>query len=84
MNYRFPTWDSTTAKTIRTVLQVAGGFVFGLFTTVWGVPGVPEAVQKYLSENFLQVLVSVGFPTVVASGALAYLMNYFKKGVKNY
>lgn len=84
MNYRLPTWDSTTAKTLRTGLQVIGGLFLGLITTIWSVPGVPEATWKYLQGNVLTILLSFGLPTVVGSMAITYIMNYFKKNVDNY
>ena len=61
------------AKTrgLRTALQTLAGVALGLFTTVWAVEGVPEAVMNYLSS---QALLLVGTSSVFA-GVIGYLMN---------
>jgi hypothetical protein len=56
---------------LRTALQTLGGIALGLFTTVWAVEGVPQAVVNYLSG---QALLLVGTSSVFA-GIIGYLMN---------
>ena len=61
------------AKTrgLRTALQTLGGVILGLFTTIWAVEGVPEAVTNYLSG---QALLLFGTSSLFA-GVIGYLMN---------
>lgn len=61
------------AKTrgLRTALQAFAGIALGLFTTVWAVEGVPEAVMNYMSD---QALLLAGTSSVFA-GLIGYFMN---------
>lgn len=63
------------AKGIRTGLQAVGGFIVGLFTVVWAVPGVPEAVTGYLLDNWLAVVASFGISTGLFAGLASWLQN---------
>lgn len=58
-------------KGLRTALQAGVGVLIGLATTVWAVPGVPEAVQTYLTGHVLQLVITVGAP----AGLFAWLQN---------
>lgn len=62
-------------KGIRTALQAMVGLFIGLVTAVWAVPGVPEVVTQYLTDNAVQIALLVGIP----SGLVAWLQNYIGK-----
>lgn len=72
--------DTAIWRGIRTGVQALIGFCAGLLTTVWAVPGVPEAVQNYLNGHFVQLLVAFGFST----GLAAFIWNLARKDVKNF
>jgi len=63
--------NTAIGKGLRTGLQSVLGTVVGLVVVVWAVPGVPEAVTTYASNNWLPILVSIGLP----SGVVAWLQN---------
>lgn len=85
MNLKLPTTDSATGRGVKTALQAAVGFVVGLAAAVYAVPGVPEAVTTYVEQNLGQVLLTVGIPTALSSGATGFLYNlFFRKSVKTY
>jgi hypothetical protein len=63
--------DTAKGKGVRTAIQTVGGVILGLFTTVWAVDGVPEAVMNYLST---EAIILVGTSSVFA-GVIGYLMN---------
>lgn len=71
--------NSPKAKGIRTSVQAFVGFVLtfilGLFTVVWGVAGVPEAVSSYLASQAVPIAVFFGIPVGAVSGVVAYLQN---------
>ena len=60
-----------TGKGLRTALQAVVGVLVGLVAVVWAVPGVPEAVTQYLTDNVLQIALIVGVP----SGLVAFIQN---------
>lgn len=62
-------------KGLRTAAQAMVGFIVGLFVYVWAVPGVPEAVINYLSDNWLPLLLATGVP----AGAVAWVQNLLEK-----
>lgn len=62
-------------KGIRTALQSMGGLLVGLVVVVWAVPGVPEAVTAYLTQNTITLLLSVGVP----AGIIAWLQNVMEE-----
>lgn len=66
-------------KGIRTGLQALVGsavtLVIGLALVIWNTPGVPENVANYLYQNLVQIVVSVGVPTGVLSGFVAWYQN---------
>jgi hypothetical protein len=66
---------SPKVKGLRTAIQSMVGVVVGLAVVVWAVPGVPEAVIQYLTENAIQVALVVGIP----SGVVAWLQNTLGK-----
>lgn len=71
--------NSPKAKGIRTAIQtfIATFVVFftGLFWAVWNVPGVPEAVAVYVSDNLPTLAAGLGISTGAVSGLLAYVWN---------
>lgn len=75
-----PSQDSATGRGIKTAVQAIIGSIVGLLVTVWGVPGVPDAVLDFLQKNWLQLALLVGLP----SGATSFIWNYFRSNVKNY
>jgi hypothetical protein len=77
---RLPERDSATGKGIATAIQAMLGFIVGLILVIWAVPGVPEAVTDYVTNNLAQVLLTVGIP----SGLVGFLSNYPRKDVENY
>jgi precorrin isomerase len=62
---------SPSKKGLRTALQSIIGVAVGLVVVVWAVPGVPEAVIQYLTDNAIQIALVVGIP----SGLVAWLQN---------
>ena len=54
-------------KGLRTAAQAIVGAFVGLLIVVWAVPGVPEAVIHYLQSNVVELLVSIGIPSGLAS-----------------
>ena len=58
-------------KGVRTAVQAVVGALVGLVLVVWAVPGVPEAVVAYLSDNAITVMLAVGVP----SGIVAWVQN---------
>lgn len=69
------TKNTPAGKGFRTFYQAVAGFIIGLAAVVWAVPGVPEAVQGYLLQNALPLLLLFGIP----AGLLSYFQN--KKGL---
>lgn len=67
--------NTPAGKGIRTAFQAMAGFVLGLVAYVWAVPGVPEAVVSYLSQNWLPMLLVAGVP----AGAVAWVQNLIEK-----
>ena len=75
--------DTALMRGVRTAIQAMLGFVVGLVGAVWAVPGVPEAVHNYISQNAGAMALSVGLPAAVASGLVAFGWNALRKDVKN-
>jgi hypothetical protein len=71
--------DTAVARGIRTAIQAAAGFIIGLFTTIWAVPGVPDAIYQYLTGNAVKLAIAVGIP----AGVVALVWNLLRKDVKN-
>jgi hypothetical protein len=71
--------DSALMRGVRTAIQAAVGLVVGLVTTVWAVPGVPQAVTNYAGQHWLQLAVAVGVP----SGVAGFVWNALRKDVPN-
>lgn len=77
--------DTAVWRGVRTAIQSVPGFITGLFTVVWAVPGVQEAVSDYLSDNLpgLIALFFVGvLPASVIAGVIAFVWNARRKDVK--
>lgn len=74
--------DSAKGRGFRTFIQAVVGFVVGLITAVWAVPGVSDVAVEYITKNLVNTLVLVGFPTV-ATGVVSWLWNVVRKDVKN-
>ncbi len=55
--------DSALARSARTLIQAT----IGLFVAVWAVPGVPEVVQNYVSNNLIPSVLGVGGIAAVAA-----------------
>lgn len=75
-----PTKDSATSRGIKTAVQAIIGLIVGLLVTVWAVPGVPHVVINYIQSNFIQVLLSVGIP----SGLASWIWNAFRADLPKY
>jgi hypothetical protein len=67
--------NTPAGKGLRTFYQSVIGIIVGLAAVVWAVPGVPEAVQAYLLQNALPLLLLLGVP----AGLVSYIQN--KKGL---
>lgn len=67
--------NTPAGKGLRTALQAVVGSAVGLVAVVWAVPGVPEAVVNYATQNWLPLLLTIGIP----SGLLAWLQNKIGK-----
>jgi hypothetical protein len=72
--------DTAVWRGVRTAVQAVIGFLTGLAATVWAVPGVPQAVQNYLSGHVIQLLVGFGLST----GLAAFVWNAIRKDVKTF
>lgn len=70
--------DSAAWRGARTAVQAAIAFVTGLIATVWAVPGVPAAVNSYVSGHVVQLAVGFGLST----GVVTFIWNAFRKDVK--
>lgn len=70
--------DTAVWRGVRTAIQAVVGFFVGLIATVWAVPGVPEAVNNYVSGHIVQLAVAFG----VSSGVAAFIWNALRKDVK--
>lgn len=81
---QLPAQDSATGRGLKTAVQALIGFVVGLVVVVWQVPGVPQAVVNYTQHHFVEILLSVGAPTAVASGVTSFIWNVLRKRVPNY
>lgn len=66
--------DNSTARGVRTGLQTLIGLFVGLIVAVWAVPGVPDVIFKYFTDNILNAVALFGLPTVV-SGIVAKVWN---------
>jgi hypothetical protein len=67
-----PSWDSTTAKTLRTVIYE----VVALLLALLAMPEVIDLIAKYYPE-FIAV-------TTIAPVVLTFIVNYLNKNVDNY
>ena len=72
--------DTALMRGVRTFIASVGGVLVGLLTTVWAVPGVPEAVTTYLVNNAAALAASVGVPAAVIS----FVWNARRKDVENF
>lgn len=72
--------DTALIRGVRTAIQAVIGFVTGLVVVVWNVPGVPEAVVSYTSNNIVQLAAAFG----ISSGLAAFVWNFFRKDVSNF
>lgn len=71
--------DSAAARGIRTAIQAAIAFVIGLAVVVWQVPGVPQVVISYTTQNIAGLATSFG----VSAGLVSFVWNFFRKDVPN-
>lgn len=79
--------DTPVARGLRSGINAIGGFFAGLVVVVWNVPGVPEAINKYLNDNTVGLLLALGVGTGLAglaAGGIAWLWNTIRRnqGVK--
>ena len=70
--------DTAVWRGIRTAVQAVIAFFTGLVATVWAVPGVPQAVDSYVSGHLVQLAVGFG----VSTGLVAFVWNWVRKDVK--
>lgn len=70
MNKNLPT-----TKGLRTFIQAIPGFIIGYFVTIWAVPGVPEATIKYLQADGVQLILTLGVTTAIATGIVSLIQN---------
>lgn len=69
------TKDSAAQRGVKTALQAIVGFAVGLGLAIWQVPGVPDAIVVYFRNNFVELMLTLGVPTAIASGATSFLYN---------
>lgn len=79
-----PEKNTATRNSFEVFLKALGGLVVGLLVTVWGVPGVPQAITQYLQDNWMQVILSVGIPSALGTGLINLVLDIRKKGIQNY
>jgi len=77
---RLPQRDSATGRGLATVAQAIIGFGIGLFTVVWAVPGVPDAVINYVQGHIVELAIAFG----ISAGAVSSIWNWFRPNIKNY
>ena len=71
--------NTPSGKGLRTFVQTIWGLLTGLVITVWGVPGVPEAVTTYARENALPLLIGGILSIGVPAGLVALIQNKYGK-----
>jgi uncharacterized membrane protein YfcA len=64
--------ENAAARGIRTFLQALIGFITGLLIVIWGVPGVPDAVWNYFTQNIGTIIAVFGIPSGLA-GLTSYI-----------
>lgn len=79
-NSTTPSSDTALVRGVRTTIQTFIGAFVGLLAAVWAVPGVPEAVTSYLSNNLVPLLLVVGIP----AGVTSFVWNLLRPSVKNF
>lgn len=79
MNNLGITKDSAVYRGIVTAVQAFIALAVGLFTTVWAIPGVPEAVISYLQNYAVQL----GVSGALLTGLVSLAWNLVRKDVKN-
>lgn len=79
-----PSQDSATGRSLKSgVYATASALVVfgtGVLHVINGVPGCSEALINYIQANALQLALMIGVP----AGLFSFVVNYFRKGVKNY
>ena len=84
-NLRGPNIDSAAGKGLMTALQSLISFLIGLIVTVYQVPGVPDAIINFTYNHLPEVLVNIGIPLIIGSGATSFIINYlFRKNIAAY
>lgn len=73
--YVQPQIDSPTTKAVKTGLQALFTFLVGLVVTIYQVPGVPDAIVKFVYGNLATTLLGVGVPFVIGSGIASLIQN---------
>lgn len=74
--------NSPSAKGFRTFIQAIPGFFIGLVVTVWAVPGVSEAVFKYVQNEGLALL-AILFSGAAFTGLISFFQNKVEDGGSN-
>lgn len=83
-NVRLPEKNTATRNSFEVFLKAGAGFIFGLFAAIWAVPGVPDAITQYLLDNWMQVALTVGLPSALGTGLVNLILDWQKKGLRNY
>lgn len=81
---KLPNQDSATGRGVKTAVQafISALIVFstGFIGVIQSVPGCSEAVVGFLQDNAVQYALLLGIP----AGIVAFVMNFFRKDIKNY
>lgn len=83
MDIKLPEKNSATRNSFEVALKAVGGFVTGGLIVVWNYPGLQDALIQYASDNWLNVAVAVGVPSI-ATGLINLFFDVRKKGLRNY
>lgn len=83
MDLRLPEKNTATRNSIEVAIKAFVGFVAGLLAVVWAVPGVSDAVIKYVGDNWMQTALALGVPAVF-TGIINLILDIRKKGLRNY
>lgn len=79
-----PDKNTATRNSFEVFLKAGVGFIVGLVLAIWAVPGVPDAITAYLLDNWMQVALTVGLPSALGTGLVNLILDWQKKGLRNY
>jgi hypothetical protein len=83
-----PSQDSATGRSLKAgsyaAISAVSVFFLGLVTVVNTIPGCSEAVFNYVYSHVYELILAIGLAVGVPAGAMSFLVNFTRKGVKNY